>query len=158
MWQRTNWVRRPTPSGPRARRLPKIHGWRRVAWSASGSARSFRVKSEHSCSTTRGYGTGIAGSYSIADRFGTETAEAALTLGVPPRRISAIAAGPNPPGGVRATGGSEAGPDALDRITGAILAGKITVPIAATFPIEQIHDAVALRAGRHVHGKIVVAL
>jgi NADPH:quinone reductase-like Zn-dependent oxidoreductase len=66
--------------------------------------------------------------------------------------------GPNPAGGVRATGGQDAGPDDLRRITHAILAGKITVPIAASFPIEQIRDAVTLQAGRHVHGKIVIAL
>ncbi|WP_413796892.1 zinc-binding dehydrogenase [Streptomyces iranensis] len=92
------------------------------------------------------------------DLFGTETAETALALGVPPKRISTIAAGPNPPGGVRATGGTDAGPDALKRITDGILAGRITVPIAATFPIEQIRDAVTLQAGRHVHGKIVVTV
>ncbi len=46
----------------------------------------------------------------------------------------------------------------LKQITDAILAGKITVPIAATFPIDQIRDAVALQAGRHVHGKIVITL
>jgi len=92
------------------------------------------------------------------DLVGTETAEAALTLGVPPERISTIAAGPNPPGGVRATGAIDAGPDAMERITDAIVAGKLTVPIAATFPIEQIRDAVTLQAGRHVHGKIVITL
>jgi len=92
------------------------------------------------------------------DLFGTETVEAALELGVPPERISTIAAGPNPPGGVRATGGSEARPDALNRITDALVAGKITVPIAATFPIEQIRNAVTLQNGRHVHGKVVITL
>jgi len=92
------------------------------------------------------------------DLFGTESVEAALALGVSPERISTIAAGPNPPGGVRATGGSEAGPDALNRITDAILVGDITVPIAATFPIEEIRAAVTLQGGRHVHGKIVVTL
>jgi NADPH:quinone reductase-like Zn-dependent oxidoreductase len=92
------------------------------------------------------------------DLFGTETAETALALGVPPERISTVAAGPNPPGGVRATGGIDAGPDALSRITDAILAGQITVPIAAVFPIEQIRDAVTLQAGRHVRGKVVVTL
>jgi NADPH:quinone reductase-like Zn-dependent oxidoreductase len=92
------------------------------------------------------------------DLFGTETAEAALALGVPAARISTIAAGPNPPGGVRATGGVEAQPEDLKRITDAIVAGEITVPIAATFPIEQIREAVQLQAGRHVHGKIVVTL
>ncbi|MEU8706872.1 NADP-dependent oxidoreductase [Streptomyces sp. NPDC048565] len=111
------------------------------------------------------YGPGLAGRVkalvpegvtAATDLFGTETAETALTLGVPPERISTIAAGPNPPGGVRATGGSEAEPDALRRITDAILAGTLTVPVAATFPVEQTRDAVALQAGRHVHGKVVI--
>ncbi len=113
------------------------------------------------------YGAGLAervrvlapdGVTAATDLFGMETVEAALELGVPPERISTIAAGPNPPGGVRATGGSEAQPDALERITDAILAGKMTVPIAATFPLEQIRDAVTLQAGRHVHGKVVITL
>ena len=90
--------------------------------------------------------------------FGTETAEAALELGVPAERISVIAAVPNPPGGVRSTGAFDAGPDALERITDAILAGKLTVPIAAVFPIEQLRDAVTVQAARHVHGKIAVTL
>ena len=113
------------------------------------------------------YGPGLAdrvralapdGVTAAADLFGTETAETALALGVPPERISAIAAGPNPPGGVRPAGAIDAGPDALEQITDAILAGKITVPIAAVFPIEQIRDAVTLQAGRRVHGKIVITL
>ena len=113
------------------------------------------------------YGPGLAdrvralapgGVTAATDLFGTETAEAALALGVPPERISTIAAGPNPPGGVRPTGGVEAGPDAPERITDAILAGQLTVPIAAILPVERIRDAVALQAGRHVHGKIVVTL
>ena len=113
------------------------------------------------------YGGGLAdrvrtlapdGVTAATDLFGTETAETALALGVAPERISTIAAGPNPPGGVRATGGINAGPDALTRITDAILAGTITVPIAATFALEQTRDAVTLQAGRHVHGKIVITL
>jgi NADPH:quinone reductase-like Zn-dependent oxidoreductase len=91
-----------------------------------------------------------------ADLFGTETAEPALELGVPPERISVIAAVPTRPGGVRPAGAADAGPDALQRITGAILAGKLTVPIDGVFPIEQIRGAVTLQAARHVHGKIVV--
>ena len=39
-----------------------------------------------------------------------------------------------------------------------VAAYQITVPIAATFPIGQIRDAVTLHAGRHVHGKIVITL
>jgi NADPH:quinone reductase-like Zn-dependent oxidoreductase len=113
------------------------------------------------------YGPGLAdrirtitpdGVTAAVDLFGTETAETALALGVPPERISTIAAGPNPPDGVRATWGNIAGPSALERVTDAILAGEVSVPIAATFSIEQIRDAVALQAGRHVHGKIVVTM
>jgi NADPH:quinone reductase-like Zn-dependent oxidoreductase len=113
------------------------------------------------------YGPGLAdrvralapsGVTAAADLFGTETAETALSLGVPPERISTIAAGPNPPGGVRPTGGVEAAPDALKRITDAILAGQVTVPVAAVFPAEQIRDAVTLQSGGHVHGKVVVTL
>jgi len=32
------------------------------------------------------------------------------------------------------------------------------VPIAASFPIEQIRSATELQAGRRVHGKIVIDL
>ncbi|XVQ88498.1 hypothetical protein ACQP2K_14070 [Microbispora siamensis] len=62
------------------------------------------------------YGRGLAdrvrtpapgGVTAATDLFGIETAETALALGVPPERISTIAAGPNPPGGVRATGGEQ---------------------------------------------------
>lgn len=92
------------------------------------------------------------------DLFGTQTVEAALALGVPAERISTIAAGPNPPAGVRATSGFDARPDDLPRIADAVAAGEITVPIAAAFPLEQIQEAVRLQAGRHVHGKIVITL
>ncbi|HTT27450.1 MAG TPA: NADP-dependent oxidoreductase [Solirubrobacteraceae bacterium] len=92
------------------------------------------------------------------DLFGTETIETALSLGLPPDRIVAIAAGPNPPGGARAVSGGQAQPDAVPRIAAAIAAQEVTVPIAARFPIEQIREAAALQANRHVHGKIVVTL
>ena len=113
------------------------------------------------------YGAGLAdrvrrlapdGVTAATNLVGTETVEVALALGVPPERISTIQVGSNPPDGVRETGGSEAQPDAMERITNGILAGTISVPIAATFPIEQIRDAVTLQAGFHVHGKVVVTL
>lgn len=113
------------------------------------------------------YGSGLAdrvralapsGVNAATALVGTETIDAALALGVQPERISAIAAGPNPPGGARATGAREAPSDALERITSAIAAGSLIVPIAATFPLEQIREAVTLQLGGHVHGKIVVKL
>jgi NADPH:quinone reductase-like Zn-dependent oxidoreductase len=93
-----------------------------------------------------------------ADLHGADAAEAALALGVRPERISTIAVGPNPPGGVRPTGGIDARPEDLKRIADAVVAGEITVPIAAAFPVRRIQEAVRLQAGRHVHGKIVVTL
>ncbi len=92
------------------------------------------------------------------DLFGRETVEAALELGVAPGRISTIIRWPAPPSGVRSTGGGEAVPGALGRLTEAILTGTLTVPIAATFPIEQIRAAVTMQAARHVPGKVVIAL
>lgn len=113
------------------------------------------------------YGAGLAdrvralvphGITAAVDLFGTETIETALTLGVAPERISAIAAGPTPPGGARAAFSINAKPDALPRIADAIVAGRLTVPIAARFPIELIREAATLQANRHAHGKIVVTL
>ncbi|WP_328921426.1 NADP-dependent oxidoreductase [Streptomyces griseoaurantiacus] len=92
------------------------------------------------------------------DLFGTETAEAALALGVPAARISTIAAGTDVPAGVRPTGGFQARPEDLERIAAVIAAGGIRVPLAATFPVERLREAVELQAGRHVHGKVVVTL
>ncbi|GCD41008.1 hypothetical protein [Streptomyces paromomycinus] len=43
----------------------------------------------------------------------------------------------------------------MERIGDAILAGAITVPIAAVLPIEQMRAAMTLQAGRHVHGEVV---
>jgi NADPH:quinone reductase-like Zn-dependent oxidoreductase len=60
--------------------------------------------------------------------------------------------------GVQPAGAIDGEPDILRWITDAILADKVTVPIAAGFPIEQIRDAVTLQAGRQVHGKVVVTL
>jgi hypothetical protein len=59
---------------------------------------------------------------------------------------------------VRATGGRDATPGALERIAAAIAAGQFVVPIAATFPIEQTRAAVELQRAGHVHGKVVITL
>jgi NADPH:quinone reductase-like Zn-dependent oxidoreductase len=89
---------------------------------------------------------------------GTETIDVALALGVAPERISAIAAGPNPPGGVRATGGMDAPAGSMETIAAAVADGRLVVPIARSFPIEEIAQAVELQQDGHVHGKITVTL
>ncbi|GAA2598871.1 NADP-dependent oxidoreductase [Streptomyces axinellae] len=143
--------------------LAKLAGARVIGTAAQGTFEFLRRFGAEPVA----YGPGLAdrvrtlapeGVTAATDLFGTETAETALALGVPPERISTIAAGPHPPGGVRAAGGFDASPDAMTQICDALLAGTITVPIAATFPIEEIRDAVTLQAGRHVHGKVVITL
>ncbi|VVJ22246.1 NADPH:quinone reductase related Zn-dependent oxidoreductase [Amycolatopsis camponoti] len=140
--------------------LAKLAGARVIGTAGEGTFEFLRRLG----ATPVAYGPGLADRVrdlaptAATDLFGTETAEAALALGVPPERISTVAAGPNPPGGVRATGGVDAAPGAMARLTDAIVAGEIVVPIAAAFPIEKVREAVELQAGRHVHGKIVLTL
>jgi NADPH:quinone reductase-like Zn-dependent oxidoreductase len=89
------------------------------------------------------------------DLFGTETASVALELGVPAARISLIA-GQVP--GLTTVAGFQAAAGTLERVAALIADGKLEVPIAATYPIERIREAVALQASRHVQGKVVVTL
>lgn len=89
------------------------------------------------------------------DLFGTETALAARELGVPDARITAAAAVIE---GITPTFTGDAPAGAIEDIARRVAAGEIRVPIAARFPIEQVRDAVALQAGRHVHGKVVISI
>jgi NADPH:quinone reductase-like Zn-dependent oxidoreductase len=89
------------------------------------------------------------------DLHGTETAHAARELGVPDGRICTIAAQVD---GVTPANGANAAPGALEEVARLIAAGQLRVPIAASFPVEQIRTAVELQASRHVHGKVVIDL
>ncbi len=89
------------------------------------------------------------------DLYGVETVEAARQLGVPDSRISVIAA--QVPG-VRGVSGIEAAPGTLEYVAELVATGKLQVPIAATYPIEQIRAAAEFQASRHVHGKVVIKL
>lgn len=89
------------------------------------------------------------------DLHGTETAHAAKELGVPAHRICTIAAQVD---GVPTANGANAAPGALEEIARLVEAGRLRVPIAARFPVQQIRRAVELQAGRHVHGKVVIDL
>jgi NADPH:quinone reductase-like Zn-dependent oxidoreductase len=89
------------------------------------------------------------------DLHGTDTVQVARELGIDDSRICTIAAQVE---GVTAANGANAGPEALDNIAQLVAAGQIHVPIAATFAVDDIRSAVALQAGRHVRGKVVVEL
>ena len=49
-------------------------------------------------------------------------------------------------------GRCDAEPGDLERIAESVADRQLAVLIAATYPIEQIREAVALQAGRHAHG------
>ena len=87
------------------------------------------------------------------DLHGTETVHAARELGVPDARICTIAAQVD---GVTPANGANAAPGALEEVARLVAAGQLRVPIAASFPVEQIRTAVELQASRHVHGKVVI--
>jgi NADPH:quinone reductase-like Zn-dependent oxidoreductase len=109
------------------------------------------------------YGDGLAdrvhalapdGVTAAIDLHGTDAAHTARELGVPDTRITTIAAqidGITPASGADAT-------HAIDEVARLVASGQVRVPIAASFPVEQIRSAVELQAGRHVHGKIVIDL
>ena len=110
------------------------------------------------------YGDGLAdrvralapgGVTAAIDLYGTETVHAARELGVPDRRICTIAAQVD---GVASANGANAAPDALDKVARLVAAGRLRVPIAAGFPIDQVRRAAELQAGRHIHGKLVIDL
>ncbi|HEX7661177.1 MAG TPA: NADP-dependent oxidoreductase [Pseudonocardiaceae bacterium] len=112
------------------------------------------------------YGDGLAdrvrklapeGITAATDLFGTETAYAALELGVSADRVSTIAAR-DPELKAKATGGKDAAPGALEHIADLIAEGRVTVPIAATYPIDRIRDAVTFQSARHANGKVVITL
>jgi NADPH:quinone reductase-like Zn-dependent oxidoreductase len=110
------------------------------------------------------YGDGLAGRVralapagvtAAIDLYGTDTVRAARELGVPDERITAIAAQVD---GITPANGANAAPGAIEEIARLVAAGRLRVPIAARFGVEQIRAAVELQAGRHVHGKVVIDL
>jgi NADPH2:quinone reductase len=94
------------------------------------------------------------------DLFGPEYIELALELGVAPERIETIISFAKAAEvGAKAEGSMEGSrPEVLAELGAQVVAGTLEVPIAATFPIEQVQDAFALLEERHTHGKIVLVM
>ena len=92
-----------------------------------------------------------------ADLIDDATARVAVELGVPVDRIVTIATA-EPPAGARAISGRDAAPGALARVAELVASGQLTVPVAATYPVERIREAVETQRAGHVHGKLVVTL
>ena len=84
--------------------------------------------------------------------------ELALELGVEPARIDTIANFAaiekyGVKGDASAAGSSAA---ILAELAGLVAAGDLEVPIAATFPLDQVQDAYRRLAEGHLLGKIVL--
>jgi NADPH:quinone reductase-like Zn-dependent oxidoreductase len=112
------------------------------------------------------YGDGVAGRIRQAaakvdafiDTFGAGYVELALELGVEPSRIDTIANFEAVERyGVKAEGNAAgASAEVLAELAGLIAAGKLEVPIAATFPLAQVQDAYRELGEGHTLGKIVL--
>jgi NADPH:quinone reductase-like Zn-dependent oxidoreductase len=92
------------------------------------------------------------------DTFGADYVELALDLGVEPSRIDTIVRfDAVQEHGVKAEG-SAAGASAavLAELAGLVAAGELEIPIAATFPLDQVRDAYRLLAQGHLRGKIAL--
>jgi NADPH2:quinone reductase len=113
------------------------------------------------------YGDGLAdrlraaapdGIDAFIDLFGPEYLDVAVELGIARDRIETIIsfarAGQL---GTRAEGSGEAStPEVLTEMAGLVDSGAIEIPIAATFPLDQVAAAFALLERRHTRGKIVL--
>ncbi len=59
--------------------------------------------------------------------------------------------------GVKAEGNAAGASTAvLAELAGLIAAGELEIPVAATFPLDQVRDAYRLLAQGHIRGKIVL--
>ncbi|HEX4094153.1 MAG TPA: NADP-dependent oxidoreductase [Trebonia sp.] len=140
--------------------LARLAGARVIGTGSAASADNLRALGAEPVT----YGDGLvgrlralapAGVTAAIDLYGTETAQAARELGVPDERITTIAAQVD---GITPANGANAAPGAIEEIARLVAAGRLRVPIAASFPVEQIRAAAELQASRHVHGKIVIDL
>jgi NADPH:quinone reductase-like Zn-dependent oxidoreductase len=94
------------------------------------------------------------------DTFGADYVQLALELGVEPSRIDTIANFDAVQRyGVKAEGNAAgASASVLAELAGMIADGKLEVPVAATFPMDQVQDAYRRLAQGHILGKIVLTM
>ena len=132
------------------------------------------LASEHNHEWLRGhgvvpvpYGDGVAdrvrtaapdGVDALVDTIGGGYVELALELGVTPDRIDTIADFEAPAKyGVKAEGNAAgASAQTLAELAALIEQGDLEVPIAATYPLDQVRDAYAELERNHTRGKIVL--
>src|SRR5207244_1782965 len=94
------------------------------------------------------------------DNFGAGNVEVAIQLGVAPDRINTIADGAAAARyGVHTDAQTQAdSPQVWEELAELVVAGKLTIPIQAVYPLERVRDAYGELAARHTRGKIVLRL
>jgi NADPH:quinone reductase-like Zn-dependent oxidoreductase len=92
------------------------------------------------------------------DLFGPEYVHLAVELGVPRDRIETIISFEAAQElGTKAEGSGDAtSTEVLAEMANLVAAGRIEVPIAATYPLDQVRDAYTELEQRHTRGKIVL--
>jgi NADPH:quinone reductase-like Zn-dependent oxidoreductase len=92
------------------------------------------------------------------DLFGPEYVQLAVDLGVQPARIETIISRDKAEElGAKTEGSGDASTTAvLAEMAELVATGQIEIPIAATFPLDQVREAFAELEVRHTHGKIVL--
>jgi NADPH:quinone reductase-like Zn-dependent oxidoreductase len=113
------------------------------------------------------YGDGLAerltaaapdGIDAFIDLFGPEYVQLAVDLGIPRDRINTIAAFQLAAElGTKNVGGAAvSNRETLTEVANLVASGKVEIPIAATYPLDQVRDAFAVVEQRHTRGKIVL--
>ena len=92
------------------------------------------------------------------DLYGPEYVDLAVQLDVPPAKIETIIANEKAQEvGAKAEGSSDAStPEILGEMAELVAAGRIEVPIAATYPLDEVREAFEQLEERHTLGKIVL--
>jgi NADPH:quinone reductase-like Zn-dependent oxidoreductase len=113
------------------------------------------------------YGDGLAdriravapgGIDAFIDTFGDEYVKLAVELGVKPDRIDTIAArdAANEIGAKTDGSGAASSAAVLAEMADLVASGRITVPIAATYSLDQVQAAYAQVETHHTRGKVVL--
>jgi NADPH:quinone reductase-like Zn-dependent oxidoreductase len=92
------------------------------------------------------------------DLYGPDYIDLAVQLDVPPAKIETIISWERAEEiGARTEGSSDAStPEILGEMAELVAAGKIEVPIAATYPLDEVREAFEQLEARHTLGKIVL--
>lgn len=111
------------------------------------------------------YGDGVAdriraeapdGVDAFVDTFGGYLDLALTDLGVAPERVNTIIP-PEKRDGVKSDGNAVGSkPEVMTELAELIAAGDLELPIAATYPLDQVREAYTELAKRHTRGKIVL--